>query len=315
MNGRSRVWLSALPFFLKAGVAGAAEAMANDDGTYRKPLTVQRLVEHDYNGTHLSERTVQYQLRALEAVGVLVVSSAATGRGYHRVYRFNVDALATITVGDPRLKKGATTRRKCATEKGATEGCNGEVTKGCNGASEKGATKGAEKGATKGATDLAILINVRTTYQGTQAPAFHAGPAEPDADTTTMRHADQQAKGEADDGLGSTIGSADLLADDRDDSQRYTGASLSDWPGPDGTREGPTRGAGVLLHERADPQRDRSSVPRPVASAAHRQGTLGPFDVSAPTWDQITAQIQDARNKAAAARSERAASGQRRKFG
>jgi hypothetical protein len=120
----SAVWSSALPRCLKRGVAGCLAAWASPDGTYLSPPTVKRLAEHHYPGKRrLSERMVQYQLRELERLGVLVVVAPAAGRR-PRVYRFDVAALAVVgekgATADGR--KGATQGVVTVQRKGATDG-------------------------------------------------------------------------------------------------------------------------------------------------------------------------------------------------
>ena len=178
MKGPSLVWRSALPRFLKAGVAGAAGALANSDGTFDEPLTVERLVLHDYDGRSLKTRAVQYQLRMLEAAGVLVIpdSTAPVGRGYARDYWFNYAALATIDPAAPYFRemghqKGAAERVQ---QKGAAEGCS---------TMKKGAEKGAEKGAAEGCSSATTPFSCTDLISISNAEALRA-PVEKSAHKT-----------------------------------------------------------------------------------------------------------------------------------
>jgi hypothetical protein len=321
MTRPSQVWRSKLPRFLKEGVAGAAEALANLDGTYDQPLTVKRLVEHVYyDGKYLSERTVQYQLRMLEAVGILVVRDPAEviSRGHEREYRFNALAVATV---DPAADVFRHQKRK----KGATEGCNGRVQqKGATDlqtAREKGAIKGATKGATEGCnSDSSLSSCTDLTYIRTSAPPLRVGPVEnvnheegkTDAaidgpgegesplppwevfnrEMALMRNPDvQEVFNRA---VQSETRNPDVCADggDHPDAGRVPGLR-SDHPTPPG--------AGVPLRQGPDLPGTRCADPRPDEPRL-AQATLGPMDVSAP-GPSFTEAIAALRAKFAAPRA------------
>jgi hypothetical protein len=153
----SQVWRSRLPLFLKMGVGGAAEALANADGTYDKPLTVTRLLAHRYyDGLPLSKRAIQYQLRALEATRVLVVrdASARVSRYRPRDYWFNAAALANVDLSLPELRPPH--RRK-----GATQGCNTRVQQTLRPTCFKGATKGATQGCNRNLILIVLIYSVQ----------------------------------------------------------------------------------------------------------------------------------------------------------
>jgi hypothetical protein len=319
MTRPSQVWRSKLPRFLKEGVGGAAEALANPDGTYDQPLTVRRLVEHVYyNGKQLSERAIRYQLRSLEEAQVLKVITKAGGRGHEREYQFNAIALATI---DPT----AIYFRPAHRRKGATEGGNRRgQQKGATDlqtAREIGATKGATKGATEGGNRISSLSSCTDlTYIRTSAPPLRVGPVENsenddgknaveiaapvtgesplppwevfNREMALMRNPDvQEVFNRA---VQSETRNPDVRADggDHPDAGRVPGLR-SDHPTPPG--------AGVPLRQGPDLPGARRVDARPDEPRL-AQATLGPMDVSAP-GPSFTEAIAALRAKFAAPRA------------
>lgn len=130
------VWRSAAPRFLKRGVLGALAIWANDDGTFPRAPTILRLTKHEYlDGGALSERTVRYQLRICERLGLTVAPPFVGGRGKTRddyaLSPIGIEALTIEAVEADKLTRS--THRK--------------------GATVAPFLKGAIKGATKGATE------------------------------------------------------------------------------------------------------------------------------------------------------------------
>jgi len=289
MSRPSQVWRSRLPRFLKEGVAGAAEALANADGTYSTPLTVKRLMEHRYyDGKQLSERAVQNQLRMCEACGLLVgpdaaVAAAGLGRGHKRAYLYNAAALATI---DPTADYFRPPHRR----KGATERCN---RKGAT-AREIDVKTETRKGATKGATERCNSVVTPSLVQDllrTKAPALHAGShndtttttPEPTPDCDTVAEAKvaaaapDAAEGPYDFPTYWPAGDADVCPDggDRPDDAGTPAA------GRGGDHRAPP-GLGLHLQQTADrPGGGGGDGSR--AAVGPTQATLGPMDVSGPT--------------------------------
>lgn len=89
---------------------------ASDDGTRVFP-SVRALSEK----TRQSERTVQYQLRNMEAIGWLILVGAGNGgRSMSREYRISLDWIKGAEIAP--FQKGATDDTKGATD--STKGCN-----------------------------------------------------------------------------------------------------------------------------------------------------------------------------------------------
>jgi hypothetical protein len=134
----SAVWKSSVPTFLKRGVLGAMAAWASDDGTFTVAPTVAKLTKHRYlREGRLTRRTVQYQLRACERLGVLLPIPYAGGQN-PRPYVMSYLAITTLT----------------AEEVAADKPVRHSLRKGRNGCAPFDVeNRGATKGATKGATD------------------------------------------------------------------------------------------------------------------------------------------------------------------
>src|SRR5262252_4519934 len=80
---------SCLPKALKYGVAGKLAALSRDDGTFDTPPTVHWLNLQRYrNGhgrtRHLTSRTIRFQLRQCEAIGLLILGRETHGRHQRR---------------------------------------------------------------------------------------------------------------------------------------------------------------------------------------------------------------------------------------
>lgn len=112
---------------------------ASDDGSRVYP-SIKTLAEK----TRQSERSVQYQLRAMESTGWLIlVNSGNGGRNQSREYVISSDWLKGAEIAPPaKPPKGANTapfpavkRVQSATQKGATDDVKGAIhdAKGCNG--------------------------------------------------------------------------------------------------------------------------------------------------------------------------------------
>jgi len=304
----SQVWKSKLPLFLKEGVAGAAEAMANDDGTYTRPLTVQRLMDHRYyDGGFLTRRTIQYQLRALEALRLLIVRNpGGTRRGDTREYWWNAAALASLDLSVPELRpawrqKGATEgRNRRAQQKGATD-AEIDVMEGRNYGRNRRAQLRAQQ------TDP-LFSSVQSTYVlRTQAPALRAGTPASDEklDEENAPEIDTPIEGESPlvlppwevctDAKQSTTTNPDLPADRRADP------NPTDLPanGRRGHHPAPS-GSGLHLQQGPDlPGAQRA--PESRAGVGPTQATFGPLDVSAadrrPQWGELLDVFRDALNK------------------
>jgi len=291
----SQVWRSRLPRFLKEGVAGAAEAMAEADGTYTKPLTVTRLMEHVFYNGPLSERTIRYQLRACEAVGLLVVidPAASVGRYSPRGYRFNVAALATLDLTVAELRPPH--RRKGAIQGGNTRGQH----KGATDA-ERDVFKGGNQGGnTRGQQEIDPSC---TDLHRTQAPALRAGPVENDS------HDDEEFDAAID---GSMTGESPLppwevfnravQADARHAdvrAERRDHPDDADAGSPERGRDHrPAPGAGLHLQQRPDLPGDGCGD-GPRALVGPTQATFGPMDLT-PTSEAHAQFMADLRARVA----------------
>ena len=281
MTRPSQVWRSRLPLFLKMGVGGAAEALANPDGTYDKPLTVTRLMEHRYyDGQLLSERAIRYQLRALEALKVLVVTdpTARVSRYSPRGYTFNVAALANVDLSvaelrPPHRRKGATV---APMPRGQHKGATDAETDAFHGGNQGGNTRGQQD------------FDPFCTYVlSTKAPPLRVGPVENP----------QNDDGKTDDGIALMVGGEsaatkppwELFNDARQSKTRNpdvradSGADSNDADvrmGGRGSDHPAAPDVGLPLQQGPDLPGAGGGDARPVVKPS--QPTLGPMDVSVP---------------------------------
>jgi hypothetical protein len=294
MSRPSQVWRSELPRFLKEGVGGAAEALAELDGTYKEPLTVERLLFYDdnkseprryYEGKTLSERTVRYQLRALEALKVLVVKTpGATGRGDKREYWFNVAALAHLDLSVPELRPPH--RRKGATEGGNRRGQQ----KGATDAETHVLEGGNKGGNRRGQQEFDPYC---TDLLSTQAPALRAGTLTSDEKSDGENALEFDAAGEGESpailppwevfnrARQSQTRNPDLPADGRD----HPDAAAVGLAGH-GRDHRQAPGSGLHLQQGSDLP-GHGCADRSGQSVGPTQPTLGPMDVSAPEPERI----------------------------
>lgn len=111
---------SQLPDYLKP-LANTLCFEADSEGLVR--WTVAELTEHRHYLGHkaLSERSVRYHLRVLEAIGFLEVVSGGRGRGHTRVYRVHAERLSEITRHIPHPTRDPAWPKAPPPAKGATK--------------------------------------------------------------------------------------------------------------------------------------------------------------------------------------------------